>query len=279
MEKSYQLAADFKTQYWLARCKTTIGHLASASRIYRELIDELGKRAGDASRAASDVEDDRKRIQVARDELAQIEGDVAKITVQLGAAVKAIAGLRVRHNGEGIPITALDQPLSVDPGTHTIEVSASGFISWSMVKELSNGGHHTVSLAKLDRRDTARVVINQGPRLQRIFGWVTGGIGLAGLIAGGAVAIVAKLEYDRSSSGCDDQGCNQASRDQQRQARLKGDVATGLLIGGAAFATGGLVLLLTAPQEKGEQKKTERSKSAELSLRAYPLGGAMRLTW
>jgi hypothetical protein len=83
--------------------------------------------------------------------------------------------------------------------------------------------------------------------------WVGLAIAGAGVVAvgvGGGLALGAKSQYDSVASQCPAQGCTQAGYDTRNDARSRADVATVVMVVGAAVAAGGVVLWLLEPSQR-----------------------------
>ncbi|MEZ4301760.1 MAG: hypothetical protein R3B70_42890 [Polyangiaceae bacterium] len=277
MERSYEMDASLNTKFWLARCKTTVGHLASASRIYKEILAALAEEnrapgVSDDTRSANE-----RRVALVEEDLSKIVADVPTLRLQIPPALGDLKGLTLQRNGASVPRSEWTEAWSLDPGTYTITTSAPGYASASVVREVENGQQLTVSLPPLVATDVAPAPAQPGA-VQRALGWTSGGLGVASLAAGGGLLIAAKLEYDGSLTGCDAVGCNAASREEQRGAALKADVATGLLLGGAAVAGAGLVLLLTAPPARGATSPTGPD-APRIQATFTPSGVGLQARW
>lgn len=83
-----------------------------------------------------------------------------------------------------------------------------------------------------------------GPRTA---GWILGGVGIATLGAGAALAWVAKSSYD-GAAGCSGSVCtSEAGYTTRNSARTLGDVATGVFVAGGALTAAGVVVWIAAP--------------------------------
>ncbi len=83
-------------------------------------------------------------------------------------------------------------------------------------------------------------------------GWRWAGIAIAGAGAvavgvGGGIALAAKGSYDSVASQCPADGCTASGYSVRQSARSQADVATGIMIGGAVAAAGGLLLVVFTP--------------------------------
>jgi hypothetical protein len=83
--------------------------------------------------------------------------------------------------------------------------------------------------------------------------WVGLAIAGAGVVAigvGGGLALGAKSQYDSVAGQCPTVGCTQAGYDTRNDARSRADVATVVMVVGAAVATSGVVLWLVEPSQR-----------------------------
>jgi hypothetical protein len=84
---------------------------------------------------------------------------------------------------------------------------------------------------------------------QRVVGLAIGGVGIAGLVAGGVLATLAKSKYNDSLPNCETSNlCNARGVSQRDDAVAQGNLASIAVVVGAAAIAGGAVLWLTAPR-------------------------------
>lgn len=82
--------------------------------------------------------------------------------------------------------------------------------------------------------------------------WVGLAIAGAGVVAigvGGGLALGAKNQYDSVAGECPSQGCTRSGYDTRNDARSRADVATVVMVAGAAVAAGGIVLWWLEPSQ------------------------------
>src|SRR5262249_44784281 len=107
---------------------------------------------------------------------------------------------------------------------------------------------------------------------QRIAGIVTGAVGLAGLVVGGALGGLAKSRWNTALSGCQGgdttKGSPTAIQDGSAASTLAAGSTAGIVIGGAAVVAG-VVVLVTAPS-----RKTPASARWEIAPAVGPGGAA-----
>ena len=89
-----------------------------------------------------------------------------------------------------------------------------------------------------------------GDNPMRWVGLAIAGAGVVAVGVGGGLALGAKSQYDSAAAQCPAQGCNQAGYDTRNDARSRADVATVVMVVGAAVAAGGVVLWLLEPSQR-----------------------------
>jgi hypothetical protein len=90
-------------------------------------------------------------------------------------------------------------------------------------------------------------------KARRIAGIVLGGTGAAALMTGAVFGVLSLVARDDARQWCSDvtNVCTaKEGVDARSAAILRGNVATGLIAGGAALLSAGLVLWLTAPRDR-----------------------------
>jgi hypothetical protein len=106
------------TQLALASCYEKLARTASAWGAFRAA-------ASTASKAH-----DEQRQRFAEEHAAALEPNLSKLVVKIEAGYR-IDGLEVKRDGIALTIAELDLPVPVDPGDHTVEATAPGWVAWS----------------------------------------------------------------------------------------------------------------------------------------------------
>jgi len=90
---------------------------------------------------------------------------------------------------------------------------------------------------------------------QRTIGWIVGGVGVAGLTAGGVFGLLAISAHNSYEQHCGNNigapssnDCDSTGRSGQSDASTKATLSTVFFVGGGVAATAGMTLLLTAPK-------------------------------
>ncbi|MEY2937009.1 MAG: hypothetical protein RL033_7758 [Pseudomonadota bacterium] len=269
LEASQRLDPGVGTLLYLADCYQQVGRSASAWATFRE-----------AAYMAKDRKDEREPIAV--ENATALEPKLSYLTLKVSPA--GDVSLEIKRDGKLIPEAVWNTALPVDPGRHTVEVSAPGKKPWSATINIAAGPRQeSVVVPALEDAPEAPVAPLTAPPLeqkpepelgtQKTVGWVLLGVGSAGLITGGVLALLAHGNDSDAQAECrpDRPGlCNPAGVELGRSARKKATwagVSAG--VGLAALGTG-VTLLLTAPSQ---------SESAALAVSARLLGDGAELSF
>lgn len=199
------------------------------------------------------------------------ESRFPKLTITLIPADE-VPGLVVKRDGVALSKTQLNALVPVTPGEHKIEASAPGYKPWSLTVKVEEGQSiPPIRIPQLDEDTSAPAPTTGGPepqgrdnppplpvgpskreasvgQTQRIAGYVTGGAGIATVIASVALGINAKATYDQSNGMCDEANrCNATGLSLRDDASSKATVSTVVFFAGLAITAVGAVLVFTAP--------------------------------
>ncbi len=263
---SQQLDPAPGTQFNLADCYENAGQTASAWATF--------KSAAASYKAHNRPEWESK----ARERAAALEPRLSKLTIVVGAT-GAIAGLEVIRDGAPVVASERGNPIPLDPGTHTIEVSAPGKTKWTKSLTVApDGEQQTVTLPALENAPaaarepppreperTSTSATSPQPSGQKTIGLVVVGVGVVGIVIGSITGLMAISKNKTSTDACPSDGAcgNPDAVDANRSASTLGTVSTiGFIAGGTALVAGG-VLFFTAP----------KAASPTARLRVAPSGG------
>lgn len=274
------------TQINLALCYEKQKKWASAWTWYRSAVGLAQQR------------NQKEREQLAEDSANRIKPQLHYVVISVK---EPLTELVVKRDGNEVTVAVAGKevPLAIDPGEHTIEVSARGKKTWSQkIKIADTAATDRVDVPKLEdapveeKASRARPVSDDRPPVivtsdgsgQRTVGIVVGGAGLLSGLAGLGLFILAKNEESESQS-LDEQARGMAADDPQRasiaqsasshrKAAVNNQLISVILGGGAAVLVGvGAVLYLTAPKAA---EKVARSRVVPLVGSGYAglgLGG------
>lgn len=238
----------------LAKCYDLAGKTASAWARYQELAFEFKKQGNaDGEQAA------RKRSD-------ELEKTLSKLQISTSGDT---AGLVIHLDGEDVPKAALGSPVPADPGKHVIEATAPGFNVWQTTVTVG---------AKNDNQKVEIPPLVAKPKPSnslRTAAYVTGGVGLAGLVVGGVFGGLAASDASSLEKLCPDKKCStKEAQDARASANTKALVSTiGIGVGGAALATGVVLFIVSRSPAKAEDQKP----TARLVPSFGPGGGSLDL--
>lgn len=248
-EASLNKAVQLGTQLALASCYETIGKITSAWGEFRA-----------AASTAAKAHDRRQRF--AEEHAAALEPRLPKLMLKLESGYR-VDGLEIKRDGVVVSAAELGAPVPVDPGDHTIEASAPGWVAWSNKVSVVSPGVIEIVVPALGKapvkieapklepdpvvvkptvEDTAR------PRRLLAYGVAGGGAGLIGVsLIFGAIA---SSRWGDAQNHCHQNQCDATGVDLAHGAQTMGNVSTGLfVIGTAALATGVVLYLRARPAD------------------------------
>ena len=126
-EESYRLEAANGTLINLADCYERVGKTASSWLAFREVAHK--------SRAIGQT----ARAKVAQQRASELEPRLSRLRVVLSDE-RGIAGLVIERDAVQLGRAAIGVAVPVDPGTHQIQVSASGRVVWSKQVQVTQPG-------------------------------------------------------------------------------------------------------------------------------------------
>lgn len=260
LEASQSLDPGVGTLLYLADCYQQVGRTASAWATFRE-----------AAYMAKDKADERESVAIAY--ASELEPKLSYLTVTVTSP--ATPSLEVKHNGKVLGSALWGSAFPVDPGAHTLEVSAPGKKEWSHTLDVAAGPRKELILVpELLTADPEPVVVEPAVlppppegagETQKTVGWVLLGLGSAAVVTGGVFAVLARSDDASAEAECRPdriQLCSPAGVELGESAETKATLA-GLSAGlGLAALGAGITLLLTAPDGGGEHESELRVHAA-----------------
>jgi hypothetical protein len=243
LEESLRLDVKVGTLLNLAECEDKLGRLAAARQHLQRAID-VAVAAGD------------DRLPLARERFAVLDKRVPRLTVSLPA--DAPADTVVMRDEASLGRASLGSALPVDPGDHTISVTASGHAKGTTRITLAEGGRATV-VAELGAKtedapkgaaipDTAADASPSSP--MRTVGFIVGGAGVVGVSVGAVFGLFAMTKNNASKDECNANNvCKPHGKELRDDAQSAGNVSTAFFIAGGVLAAAGLVMVLVTPKE------------------------------
>ena len=248
------------TRLNLATCYEHIGRLASAWGLYRESID-AAKKAGDS-----------KRADYAQKQATALEPRLPKLAIS--APVNKPAGFVVKRDGTAIDAGELGTALYVDPGTHEVVASATGYESYTVTVTVVEGKTETLSIPPLVAKPAATedkksdgeqevdtAAISAKARQRKLIALGLGGGGVVAIGVGLVFGAKASSTYSDAEKLCgSDLVCSTENFDKGKKlvsdARSAGTISTVLVGIGVAAVAAGAVVYFTAP--KAPERATAR---------------------
>ena len=242
-EESHRLEPAVGTVFNLANCREKLGQLATAWQRYREVRERLSE--GD------------ERVAVTDERIAALEPRLPKLTLERGASAAAARASVVR-DGTELGAGSFGLALPVDPGKHTIIVRAPGHAErrydielkeaeqQRLVLEAGEAESATASAApgQPNAPDEPQAATEGSPA--RTWGFVLGGVGIAGLVTGAVTGALVLSKKSVVESECVDKLCSQEGVEAGEDGKLFSTISTVSFIAGAALVATGATLILTA---------------------------------
>lgn len=241
-EGSYRKEPATSTLLNLADCHEKDGRLASAWSAFVE-----------AERLLRDRHDLSALRDVARSRAAALEPRLSRLRIDVPIE-SAVEGLSVRRGEAILDRAEWGTAIAVDRGQYLVSAQAPGREAWSTAVVVGTEGDYRVVEVPVLAVAAAPVPVGPpAPKRGRVGWYVMAGGGA--LVAGSfAVGWLAKNKLDDAKSLCgDDLRCDSEADRSTGQAlvdasRLRGNIATGLAVGGLlAIGTGVAVVLLAKP--------------------------------
>ncbi len=278
LEASQRLDPAAGTLLNLADCHEALGHTASAWA-------EFSTAAGNAKRKG-----DTERETVARGRADALEPRLVRIQVNVPAASR-VPGLEVKRDGVLLDPATWGSATPVDPGPHVITATAPG--KREMRQTLDAQGEGKIVPFDLQPLADAPATPPPGPKPAgpitppvkdtapppssslKTIGIVTGGVGVAGLLTGSVLGLIARGKW--ADASCPNNICpTQAQQDDAVAAKGLANGATYAFIAGGVLAAAGVALVIAAPSSAAPAKATATLRlapQAGLGAAGLTLGG------
>jgi len=239
----------------LGDCYEKANKLASAWGAYFDAIN-LGRRQGKPEY--------EEFAQKKKDEL---DPKLLKLAIIVPPDVK-VDGMKITRDKVLVEPAAWGVPIAVDAGPHAIDVSAPHKLPFH--KDIVVGEDHKVLEVTIDKLNEAPVAwprANQPEVVERVVqvpsswtglriaGVIAGSAGLAALVVGSALGLVANNNYQsalKNQCNGDPNNCTPQGVSNGASATDLANIATGVFIGGLVAAAAGVTLFVVgAPTSSG----------------------------
>jgi len=237
--ESNRLDPALGTLFNLANCEEQRGRLATASALYRQVIERLP--AGDG------------RLPVAKDRALALDARVPRLTLRARHALPA--GTVITVAGLARQAASLGSPILLDPGTYRVLVLTPGKATQQYEVTLSEGDSAEFPVDAVPSTPAVFVAApsDQSARDRRqLFAYVAGGVGVTAMTIGFFSGLAALHQKSLGDHNCNDQTrtCNQAGLDANGRARTFARISSvGLVVGVVGLGLGTYVWM-TLPEPK-----------------------------
>lgn len=264
-EESQRLEPAIGTQFNLADCYEKTGRPATALSLFRE-VSRIGQMTGN-----------QERKKTADGRISTLERAVPRIRIaKLAQPIPKDVDARI--DGKIVARDDLVKGLAVDPGQHTIELSAAGHRPWTSTVTASttaaaSGDGATLDVDAPPLEPIAATVIltpseERPPSKWRPVSFVMMGLGAVGLVTGTIFGVSAISK--KNDAGCDGTNCSGSAvpdaEEKLGEAQSAGTASTVFFVAGGLLAAGGVVLYFMAPRG-----------GPRASAQATPTGVGLRL--
>ena len=261
------------TLFTLATCERLWGHIATAVSRYGDYIAVYERLPPE--KKADPIQ--LGRFKEATEWREKLLPEVPQLTLSLPEG--APPGTVVKRDGEVVGPASLGVGLPVDPGEHTLTTQVPGSAAHEQRITMARGEKKQVALELLAAPAEPGSTGSGG---RRVATYVLGGVGVAGLVAGGILGGLALGQKGTAGDHCgaaigqeDPTACDQTGLDAVDSGRGLGHGSTvGLAVGGAALGAA-LILFFTEPKaEKGTAARDRRWVSVGV-VSAGPAGAML----
>jgi hypothetical protein len=270
---SYRLEPLPGVLFTWATCELRAGRLASAAAHYADFLNAV-ERLPPAERAA---QEERRRS--AQRERARILPEVPYLTVVVSASVQHSSS--VLRDGTLLPPSMQGLEVPVDPGEHAIVFIAPDGARTEQRVVLAPSEHKTIVLGFANAKEAARASLPNLPpaprREHQTSSWVyvTGGIGVAGILTGSIAGLMALRDKNVIDANCTGPACNARGKDAADAAKPEATVSTvGFGVGVAGLVSSVIIYLADKQQAEARAVQPRRWSVVAISPTVMGVAGA-----
>ncbi len=253
--ESHALKPGRGTLLNMGLCEKKLGQLARALQHLEEVLPQLPP--GDDRRA------------IVRENLAELKPRVPWLRIVLTA--NAPAGTLVTYDDTELEPTMIGTDIPVDPGKHVVVVEAKGLPNRRYEVMMEEGKRQTLRVEPGGVAAEPAAESDDGSRKTKfVVGFVVGGVGLAGIVAGAVTGSVALQNHSETEKMCPThRGCS------AEVARLAEQGQTLSVMSTVAFGLGIVGIGVGVPLAVLNRKAKE--KPPTVSLHVLPQGPGIGL--
>lgn len=270
LERAEKLYHSTVVAVRLGECYVSVGRLVEGTEILRKSLRE--PQTGEPTPALT------KALERAQKLLDATKPRIAGLTVK----VAAVQDMTVKIDGVVVPSALVDTEVPTDPGEHSVEASAPGFLKSATRLSVGEGEKKSVTLT-LTRDPNAAVapvpppteagskaaaapvaaapapppVPSPAPPAERApnrtGAYVALGVGAAGLVTGGVLGLLTMQKHNDLKNDCPDDVCPSERQSDLDSAKRLGNFSTIAVGVGAAGLLLGTVLFFTASPSSADR--------------------------
>jgi hypothetical protein len=248
-------------ELWEARALDKLGRLVEAEELY-SAVQRYQLQAEDP-----DVV--RSAVREAGDEVVRLRRRIPTVTIALRGADPNDPSVEVQLDNRRVNPAMLGFPRPIDPGEHAAVLYVNGRERRSVSIQAAEGDRKSVELdatetpavpaapvpppppAHRDIRPADRGIPRESPwYVQRTTGWITAGIGAAGVAAGVATGLAAMNKYHDLEKHCVDGACPEDYADEHTAFRKLTTLSTVCYVVGGVGVAAGVAILVLVPAGK-----------------------------
>lgn len=274
--ESQRLDPQLGTLLYLADCLEQSGRTASAWSGFRAAA-ELAQKRGD------------ERQQVAEERAAALEQRLSKLRIEPPPGVD-LRVVRIERDGVEISSALWGTEVPVDPGEHTVVVSAEGRHSWKGQVTIAADGAVTVvevpALAVEKEPAAAPTPIAKSSAPASVFegrlpAVAALAVGVGGVALGSFFGLRSLGQKNDADEHCDGRACRtQRGVELRDDAIASGNVSTiGFVVGGVGLALGTTLWFALGPSESEEQRPSAGSREPRLRAGVGMDGIVLEQAW
>jgi len=264
-----------QVRFHMGLCLENLGKLVDALNEFERALAEAS--ADSSSSTQTVVKSSQKHIDELRER-------VPRVTIQVPEGAKDVA---ITIDGSSVSAAVIGTAIPLDPGSHTVHVTATNKTPFDKSFDLVEKGAPTIidvvmsdavtttPTTTTDTATTNSTTTDVAPTSKGGAGalpWIIGGIGLvafagAGFMYAKRASTISELD---DTCGADRSRCPQSKSDVADSGKTYTTVGNVLLgVGGAAVVTA-VVLLIVAPSSSSTEPKSAAIKPGSISLGASP---------
>lgn len=251
LEEGARLNPGIGMRFNLASCWEHLGKTASAWSLYLDVA------------AAAKLAKQPEREREARKAAGKLEPKLSKLIIEVPTRV---AAMEIKRDGTLIGDAGLNVAAPVDPGSHTVEASAEGYVTWTATVEVgAEKDLVTVrvpglkAIPKPPPPPPPPPPEPEGLGPTRTTALILGGAGVVGLGMGIFFGSRALSLHEESKKHCQENLCDADGFQLRNDARRWGSGSTIAIIAGTIGVGAAAVLWFTAPSRDEAKPKDKAS--------------------